>query len=274
MISHVIEFSCQYSDQVKKKHKTWHDGKLKYYEYNNRFMLYPDGSNTLICSTFITNSKVVTSILNSQGFGTSEHKIFGRAVVIITDLIREYRKEIQHQKSDDSLNTKPVHRTIVKEMKKELTNDTFVQEEADVSEQPRKKNQLLIKKSILKNENNPPSLALKFNKPFKAPKRIRTIERTSTLITRPALRNAITKREDHQPDNSSNTTVSNVPNHQLSGQKGDDITLDNIRDYKESVSTTYTNLSVKNTLKNSTHIPQRLTGNLRIKHIDHSPIFF
>lgn len=274
MISHVIEFSCQYSDQVKKKHKTWHDGKLKYYEFNNRFMLYPDGSNTLICSTFITNSKVVTSILNSQGFGTSEHKIFGRAVVIITDLICEYHKEIQHQKSDDSLNTIPVHRTIVKETTNELINDTFVHEEANRSAQPRKKNQLLIKKSIIKNENNPPSLALKFNKPFKAPKRIRTIERISTVTTRPALRNALTKHEDNQPDSCSNTTRSNVPNHQPSGQKGGDITGDNVPHYKESTNTTYTNPIVSNTPKNTTHITQRLTENLRIKHIDHSPIFF
>jgi len=102
MISHVVEYSCQYSDQIRKKHKTWHDGKLKYYAANNRFMLYPEESNVLISSNFITNSRDVSTILDAEGFNTVEHKIFSRAVVIITEMLCEYDREVQIQKAKES----------------------------------------------------------------------------------------------------------------------------------------------------------------------------
>lgn len=89
----VQEYSCQYTDQVKKKHKTWQDGKLKYFSANNKFILYSDPDATMLSSGYITNSKDLRIVLDPAGFGHSEHKIFGRYVVIIEDLVSEYCKE-------------------------------------------------------------------------------------------------------------------------------------------------------------------------------------
>ncbi|SCV15122.1 uncharacterized protein CGFF_05262 [Nakaseomyces glabratus] len=89
----VQEYCCQYTDQVRKKHKTWHDGKLKFYTENNRFILYSDPDSTLLSSAFVTNSKELESILDQGSFGSAEHRIFGRYIVILEDLISEQHND-------------------------------------------------------------------------------------------------------------------------------------------------------------------------------------
>ncbi|KAL3232506.1 hypothetical protein RNJ44_04422 [Nakaseomyces bracarensis] len=92
----VREYSCQYTDQIKKKHKTWQDGKLKYQSENNKFILYSDPEAAMLSSGYITNIKELDLVLDPAGFGSSEHKIFSRYVVIIEDIITEYRNNDGH----------------------------------------------------------------------------------------------------------------------------------------------------------------------------------
>ncbi|CDO94498.1 unnamed protein product [Kluyveromyces dobzhanskii CBS 2104] len=86
MSSIVREFSCQYSDQIRKKHKTWHDGKLRYIESSNRFLLFTD-DGVQLCSKLITSNKHIAEILNEEGYGIEEHRIFGSFYVIILELL-------------------------------------------------------------------------------------------------------------------------------------------------------------------------------------------
>lgn len=98
MLSHVVEFSCQYSEQVRKKQKVWHDGKLKHYQINNRFLLYTE-NDVLLSSTFVTSAKELKVYIDEENFGIVEHNIFGRYVVIIEEIISEYDREISHIKT-------------------------------------------------------------------------------------------------------------------------------------------------------------------------------
>lgn len=88
----IKEFTCQYSDQIRKKHKTWHDGKLKYSEFNNRFQLFTE-DGVQLSSKLLTNSKQVADILNDESYGIEEHRIFGSYFVIILELSSEYIRD-------------------------------------------------------------------------------------------------------------------------------------------------------------------------------------
>ncbi|SCU80617.1 LAMI_0B03158g1_1 [Lachancea mirantina] len=81
----VWEFECQYTNDVHKKRKTWHDGKLRFHESNSRFQLYSEQDNVLLGSEFVTNAKQIEHILDFKGFGSEEHKIAGRFLVIIQE---------------------------------------------------------------------------------------------------------------------------------------------------------------------------------------------
>ncbi|AAS51034.2 ACL194Cp [Eremothecium gossypii ATCC 10895] len=93
-VSHVVEYFCQYTDQLRKKHKVWHDGKLKYYTLTNKFQLYTEEGGTLLGSEFVTNSRQLAHILDERGFGAEEHHIFAAFLIIIAELDRAYDKEI------------------------------------------------------------------------------------------------------------------------------------------------------------------------------------
>src|SRR5271170_7503439 len=41
----VLEFSCMFSHDLRKKTKTWHDGSLRYHTFNNRIMVYDETKN-------------------------------------------------------------------------------------------------------------------------------------------------------------------------------------------------------------------------------------
>lgn len=80
-----VEYTCQYSDQVRKKHKTWHDGKLKVVQPSKRLTLHSLSNKTLLSSTIMTSDRELERILDPGDFGTAEHHIFGRYVVIICE---------------------------------------------------------------------------------------------------------------------------------------------------------------------------------------------
>lgn len=227
MISHVIEYNCQYSDQIRKKHKTWHDGKLKYYQANNRFMLYPEDSNVLISSNFISNQREISTILDTQGFNTIEHKIFSRAVVIITDVLREYDREVQIQKAGQS-------QTFGMQRKESLVHCSDSQAERTTTVDgistsdnlnqkiPRKRILISNDKRCVK-DHGKVSLALKFNKPFKPPMLANGYSRRVEPKYRPARRNARTviqedlsdiNQASSSPERGRETTRKPVPNDQ------------------------------------------------------------
>lgn len=121
----VREYSCQYTDQIRKKHKTWQDGKLKYFSTNNKFTLYSDPDSTLLSSGYVTNSKELGIVLDPAGFGRTEHKVFGRYVIIIEDLLTEYggkttsRAKMNPQKPESKL---PIRKVVIKSNVPETTS--------------------------------------------------------------------------------------------------------------------------------------------------------
>ena len=227
MISHVIEYNCQYSDQIRKKHKTWHDGKLKYYQANNRFMLYPEDSNVLISSNFISNQREVSTILDTEGFNMVEHKIFNRAVVIITDVVCEYDREVQIQKAGQS-------QTFSMQRKGSLIHRSDSQTErvttvSSVSTSDNLNQKIPRKRILIGNDergvkgHGKVSLALKFNKPFKQPMLTNGYSRRVQPKYRPARRNARTVvQEDFtninqalsNPERDKKATEKPIPKHQ------------------------------------------------------------
>ncbi|CAB4252574.1 similar to Saccharomyces cerevisiae YGR042W Putative protein of unknown function [Maudiozyma barnettii] len=263
MISHVVEYSCQYSDQIRKKHKTWHDGKLKYYAANNRFMLYPEESNVLISSNFITNSRDVSTILDAEGFNTVEHKIFSRAVVIITEMLCEYDREVQIQKAKESpilhMQRKDENIRILQDNYRTSKKDSFLQ-----NGQKDLRKRILIKKDYIRsNETGNISLALKFNKPFKPPgmkKSIRSLEKGNQ---RPAIRNSkIILQNNRVKKNKKGTKINHEHTDEIEESTKPKISPDKIY--------LITKDNEISQIKKNCHV--RITGNSKRKKIDHTPI--
>ena len=190
MLSHVIEYACQYTNQTRKKHKAWHDGRLKYFSLHNRFLLYTDNDNVMLASSFISNKRDLAKILNIEEFGREEHKIFAQFMVIIAEIISEYDKDVQISRvnnntridtntrvdAKDSLRGNKVARTRKLIIDNDLNNDSST------------------------NSLNGPSLTLKFNKPFRKPRiAMYTNEANSLIINknnRPTFRNALVKTHE------------------------------------------------------------------------------
>lgn len=272
MISHVIEYSCQYSDKIKKKHKTWHDGKLKYFEANKRFLLYPEDSNVLISSNFITNSREVSTILCPDGFNTNEHKIFSRAVVIITEKLCEYDREVQVQMANDKHCSNPhIEKSIVSRVKMNDDNTVGL---------PKAKQMRLPKKRILMNKETDydqnvggSSLALKFNRQFKPPRMVESHNSIVTTSKRPYLRDAkiveqkICKTKTVSPILHRRETRNNLslPHLGNSLQNGRNVTTEHLKHVL------LPELKSKNetvTIKSKKRVQQ----NLKVKKVNHSPI--
>lgn len=153
MIPRVIEYNCQYTDQIRKKHKAWHDGKLKYFHVNSRFILYSIDDGKLLCSAFITNVRELENILDPVGFNLEEHRIFGRFIIVISDKICEYDGEVMSQANTNIERQSPKTRN-------------------PQSETKMRENRQVVKNIINSNSNSGNSLALKMNRPFKPPRRI------------------------------------------------------------------------------------------------------
>ncbi|CCK70146.1 Mte1p KNAG_0D04000 [Huiozyma naganishii CBS 8797] len=179
MISHIVEYQCQYSSQVMKKHKSWYDGRLKYFKANSRFMLYSE-DNVQLGSAFVTSERQVQQFLDPAGFECQEHKIFGAFVVVIYEVLKEYDREIQHITARDTRAAKPSANC----------NATGEAPRAKCAVRPTLKKRVLIDTSTEREGYTTTGLALKWNKPFKPP---RMVPRDSG--NRPAVRDSRVKRE-------------------------------------------------------------------------------
>lgn len=272
MISHVIEYSCQYSDQIRKKHKIWHDGKLKYYQVNSRFMLYPEDSNVLIASNFISNQREISRILDTEGFNTVEHKIFSRAVVIITDILCEYDREIQHQKADQSQTSSSQHKRSLGsdsdfQNKKNKPSNSQLSRARPSQKIPRRR-VLISDKEERTGENGKVSLALKFNKPFKPPAVVNKYLQNVEPKYRPAHRNTRTLVQGY---------VSGI-NHTVSKTNKDGKTEEEMAQLPERMKienenrTENGNFIAKTELSTRPIISIRRGRNFKRKHISHTPI--
>ncbi|CAI4062732.1 hypothetical protein N7582_002205 [Saccharomyces uvarum] len=191
MLSHIVEYECQYTDQIYKKRKIWHDGKLKYFQINNRFMLYTEKDNILLTSEFKTSSKELKAILNPEGFDIEEHRIFSQFLVIISGIIDEYDRDIQvtasHVRTDPPImpvqKKQPVSSECVPTLNhistpREIHSNTRVIVSKDKQKQD----------SAARGGFNISKLTLKVNKPFKKPKRILNANVVNEL-NRPSIRN-------------------------------------------------------------------------------------
>ncbi|CEP63661.1 Mte1p LALA0_S08e07712g [Lachancea lanzarotensis] len=148
-ISHVREYYCQYTDQIHKKHKSWHDGTMKFYQLNHKFQLFSIDGGMLLGSTIITNSRRVEYILDANGFNKEEHKIFGQFLVMIDRLQCEYDRDIsgKARKTSASYNVK------------KYIEDVGHPENGN-------SNPSNTSTPVVRHND---SLALKFNKPFRRP---------------------------------------------------------------------------------------------------------
>ncbi|AMD21826.1 HFL030Cp [Eremothecium sinecaudum] len=155
--SQVIEYQCQYTDQLLKKRKTWHDGKLKFFRLTNKFQLF-DEEGVMLSSDFVTNSKKIANICDEEGFGVVEHHIFSSYLVIIEQVQCEYTKEINlHQDKNTNVSRRQV-----------LKSTHTKQKATDITRH---------------------SLSLQLNKPFKPPKlkNVISIISTSAPYSQPEL---------------------------------------------------------------------------------------
>ncbi|KOG99540.1 Mte1p DI49_2005 [Saccharomyces eubayanus] len=201
MLSHIVEYECQYTDQIYKKRKIWHDGKLKYFQINNRFMLYTEKDNILLTSEFKTSSKELKAILNPEGFDIEEHRIFSQFLVIISGIIDEYDRDIQVTASH--VRTDP---PILSVQKKQPASSECVPTLNHIStaREIHSNTKVTIPKDKQKQDSgarggfNISKLTLKVNKPFKKPKRILNANVVNEL-NRPSIRDRRSP-ETVQPD--------------------------------------------------------------------------
>lgn len=156
MVDKIREFSCQYSNQIRKKHKSWHDGKLRYYSSSNRFVLY-DENNKQIGSAFITNNRKLVGYLDPENFEKEEHHIFGSfLVVLLGELVCE-QKPLPLPKLNGTTRDDSADPVIVK---RENENE-FVSKGV-------KKPGRVLKSNI--SPKNSSSLAISLLQPFKPPR--------------------------------------------------------------------------------------------------------
>lgn len=80
----MAEYQCQYSDQVRKKHKSWHDGVLKY--KSGQLILYIDDGGKL--ATVRKSSRELERILDPNRFG-EELRLSSRYVVTIESALEQ-----------------------------------------------------------------------------------------------------------------------------------------------------------------------------------------
>lgn len=281
MISHVVEFTCQYTNQIRKKHKIWHDGRLKYFELNGRFLLYSEVDNVLLSSSFKTNKKEIDCILNQEGFGNDEHQIFGQFLVIINEITCQYEREINGMKASS---TEPSVKT---ESRKTIPKSSPI-----VSGPGIRKKHLISLKQELNTANSPafsgPGLALKFNGPFKPPQKISPGSLAQNM-KRPSKRNMRVKvNEEIDTDTSRNREPDT--NIKLS-QQIDEVPLSTNNNNKVGTTVPTVINSETSTLQNKCakslaimsktihtnhkiHITRRprFSDNERLRYINHTPI--
>lgn len=183
MVSHVVEYHCQYTDQLRKKHKAWHDGKLKYFQLNNKFQLYTLEDNVLLSSEFITNLKQLDNILDESKFGSEEHQVFSQYLVVISEIDCEYDRELNGFNHNAVTTKKSVQPATVASsgcMRSNTANLTSTRSEPT--------GKLRVKRVEKSATNTRSSLALRFNKPFKPPKMLKKDLNSENAMDKPAVK--------------------------------------------------------------------------------------
>ena len=268
MISHVQEFICQYTNQVKKKHKVWHDGRLKFSVASKRFMLYNEDGDTVLSSNFITNEKELSNILDRSSFGTAEHKIFARYVVIIQELVAEYDKDTRLHKMRETTKTGNVPHRPTKRRKLISSSDEGSGEIVKVDDGDTRK------KSSTVRTTGSHSLALKFGTPFKPPKvRLQPKDLTGSDRNRPVARRSKVQIQEN-PKNYGGTTQSIRPVPKLTERKSAALSLGEVTkgpSKGKDVAVPTNDKMISNT-QYKNHIRGCLANNLRVRRIIHEPI--
>ncbi|CCE63592.1 hypothetical protein TPHA_0F01070 [Tetrapisispora phaffii CBS 4417] len=219
MNSHITEYQCQYTDQIRKKNKVWHDGKLKYFQINDKFQLFREEDNIQISSQFITNKKEVEYILDPENFDNIEHKIFGKYIVIILEKINEYDKEVKitlkhnnippSQANTIHFNNNTLHlngQSVTNTKSNSLQGKVIVKKPLS---------RIITSKVIADTSSiSGTSLALKMNKPFKRP---RMANHPDSNLSRKIVKNRPSVRTDNvrlkEEDTSNNDT--NIKSNEL-----------------------------------------------------------
>lgn len=180
-----VEFACQYSDQVRKKHKAWHDGKLKLVESAKRLMLYGEDDKKLLSSTIMTSERELQRILDPDEFGATEHHIFGRYMVIICERIGEQEEPTTATDPPKMVKRPLPPRTVLKSTIAGRGGPLALKMPPVTAERPLVK---LPSRTVLKSTGHGDPLALKMNRPFKPP---RTTTQTNRPSVRPSLRRVV-----------------------------------------------------------------------------------
>lgn len=197
VVSKVKEYYCQYTNQLWKKHKTWHDGKLKYFLLNNKFQLYTVEDNVLLSSEFVTNMHQLQHILDSTGFGAEEHKIFSQYIVVIESLHCQYERDING---------------FIKDNKRYFISKADERSHPSTTMVPNRTITAVPPEHSLSRTRFSNSLALQFNKPFQPPRRI-SKSRTNSRAQQPdKLQRIPLQPEDHSVE-------CRKMNHSRSGSK-------------------------------------------------------
>ena len=271
MISHVQEFICQYTNQVKKKHKVWQDGRLKFFVASKRFMLYNEDGDTLLSSNFITNEKELNNILDRLSFGTAEHKIFARYVVIIQELVAEYDRDTRlHKMRETTKSANALHRPTKRRKLISSSSD----EGGGAGEIVKVDGGDTKKTSSTVRTTGSHSLALKFDVPFKPPRvRLRPKDFTDSDRNRPVARRSKVQIQGN-PKNSGTNAQPIQSTSRLTERKSVVFSLGKVT--KESSKEKDVVVPTTDTMINSTqyrnHVRVCLANNLRVKRIIHEPI--
>lgn len=123
----------------------------------------------MLSSTFVTNQRELDKIIEPEGFNVNEHHVFGRFVVIITDLIREYDGAIEKEANPRT--------TKVSKPLKSAKQQSF-----------------LHNHRTSRPDGDP--LALKMNKPFRPPRIItkQDVRPIVSSLNRPCIRSRVIEK--------------------------------------------------------------------------------
>jgi hypothetical protein len=87
IISEMLEYTVLYTYNVVQKHKSWNDGKLKYYKFNNKVQVHT------LCGVLVTEQFMRNTIHLQNGHWGESFKV-GSILVQIEELISEAQRDI------------------------------------------------------------------------------------------------------------------------------------------------------------------------------------
>lgn len=165
-------------------------------------MLYTETDNVLLATEFTTSAKDIKNYLDPAGFDVIEHQIFSKFIVIISEVISEYDKEVHLTRARPingaSTAVCSQHSGTIIDTNKAVPLSLGGKTAIPIERKVAKKRQLITTdQDINKNTNE---LALKFNKPFKPPRLIADRKDTTPLKpNRPSIRDSHRVKLDNPP---------------------------------------------------------------------------